>query len=62
MKLTAQQAAQFQRDGFLVFPELFSQAEIDVLRTSSGSRALSARRADSPLPARRTTSWVKVIG
>jgi len=52
MKLTAQQAAQFQRDGFLVFPELFSQAEIDLLRTSSGSRALSARRADSPLPAR----------
>jgi len=35
MKLTAQQAAQFQRDGFLVFPQLFSQAEIDVLRAEA---------------------------
>jgi len=32
MQLTAAQLAQFDRDGFLIFPDLFSQAEIAVLR------------------------------
>ena len=32
MELTAAQRAQFDRDGFLIFPDLFSQAEVAVLR------------------------------
>jgi ectoine hydroxylase len=32
MDLTAQQLEQFERDGFLVFPDLFSRPEIAVLR------------------------------
>src|SRR5687767_1946307 len=35
MKLSAQQLAQFERDGFLIFPDLFSQAEIDALRAET---------------------------
>ena len=35
MNLTTQQRAQFERDGFLVFPDLFSQTEIDVLRAET---------------------------
>ncbi len=35
MKLSPQQLVQYERDGFLVFPELFSQAEIDVLRAET---------------------------
>src|ERR687896_738603 len=35
MKLSAQQLAQFERDGFLAFPDLFSQTEIDVLRAET---------------------------
>lgn len=32
MELTPAQMAQFGRDGFLTFPDLFSQAEVAVLR------------------------------
>lgn len=32
MELTAAQLAQFDRDGFLIFPDLFSAAEVAVLR------------------------------
>ena len=32
MELTTQQLEQFDRDGFLVFPDLFSRNEIAVLR------------------------------
>jgi len=32
MDLTSQQLEQFDRDGFLVFPDLFSRAETSVLR------------------------------
>src|SRR5687768_1549522 len=35
MKLSAQQLAQFERDGFVIFPDLFSQAEIDALRAET---------------------------
>jgi len=31
MKLTAEQFAQYDRDGFLLFPELISNSELDVL-------------------------------
>ena len=34
MELTAQQLADFDRDGFLILPEVFSVAEIDVLRAA----------------------------
>jgi ectoine hydroxylase len=57
MKLTAQQAAQFQRDGFLVFPELFSQAEIDVLRAETAR--LCAVQADTVI--RERTGAVRSI-
>ena len=32
MELSAQQLEQFDRDGFLVFPDLFSRPEVAVLR------------------------------
>ena len=32
MELTDQQLEQFDRDGFLVFPDLFSRPEVAVLR------------------------------
>ena len=32
MRLTPEQAARFERDGYLIFPQLFSRAEIAVLR------------------------------
>lgn len=32
MELNAQQLEQFDRDGFLVFPDLFSRNEVAVLR------------------------------
>ena len=35
MKLSASQIQQFNRDGYLLFPELFSQAEIDVLKAEA---------------------------
>jgi len=35
MRLTPQQVAQFERDGYLVFPGLFSRAEVAVLRAET---------------------------
>ena len=32
MKLTAEQHAQYDRDGFILFPDLISNSELDVLR------------------------------
>ena len=32
MKLTAEQYDAYLRDGFLVFPELFNEAEVNILR------------------------------
>src|SRR6185503_4000640 len=57
MKLTAQQAAQFERDGFLVFPGLFSPAEIDALRAETAR--LSAIDADTVI--RERTGGVRSI-
>src|SRR5262245_37706536 len=57
MNLSAQQCAQFERDGFLVFPELFSQAEIDVLRAETAR--LSAVEADTVI--RERTGGVRSI-
>jgi ectoine hydroxylase len=39
MNLTAQQLAQFERDGYLLFPGLFSKAEIAVLRAETARLA-----------------------
>ena len=39
MQLTQAQLAQFHRDGFLIFPDLFSQAEIAVLRQETARLA-----------------------
>ncbi len=39
MELTAAQRAQYERDGFLIFPNLFSMAEIAVLRQEVGRLA-----------------------
>jgi len=57
MNLSAQQCAQFERDGFLVFPGLFSQAEVDVLRAETAR--LSAVEADSVI--RERTGGVRSI-
>ena len=35
MRLTPQQVAQFERDGYLVFPGLFSRAEVAALRAET---------------------------
>lgn len=45
MDLSAQQVAQFERDGYLIFPELFSKAEVAVLRAETAR--LSTVEADS---------------
>jgi ectoine hydroxylase len=39
MDLTAQQLEKFERDGYLVFPGLFSQAEVHVLRAETARLA-----------------------
>jgi ectoine hydroxylase len=57
MNLTAQHAAQFERDGFLIFPGLFSPAEIDVLRAETAR--LSAIEADTVI--RERTGGVRSI-
>ena len=57
MNLTAQQRAQFERDGFLVFPGLFSAAEIAVLRAETAR--LSAIEADTVI--RERTGGVRSI-
>ena len=35
MKLTAEQYDAYIRDGFLVFPELFDEAEVNILRNEA---------------------------
>jgi hypothetical protein len=35
MKLTTSQIEQFNKDGYLLFPELFSQAEINLLKAEA---------------------------
>src|SRR5256712_2685651 len=40
MDLTAQQLAQFERDGYLIFPSLFSKSEIAVLRAETARLSL----------------------
>src|SRR5207237_7944531 len=40
MNLSAQQHAQFDRDGYLIFPGLFSKAEIAVLRADTARLSL----------------------
>jgi ectoine hydroxylase len=57
MKLAPSQLAQFERDGFLVFPDLFSQAEIDVLRAETAR--LCAIEADTVI--RERTGGVRSI-
>ena len=57
MNLSAHQRAQFERDGFLIFPGLFSQAEVDVLRAETAR--LSALDADSVI--RERTGGVRSI-
>ena len=32
MELTPEQVTQFDRDGYLLFPNLFSEEEVDILR------------------------------
>src|SRR5918996_6137094 len=39
MNLNAQQIAQFERDGYLLFPGLFSKAEVAVLRAETARLA-----------------------
>ena len=39
MELNERQLAQFRRDGYLIFPELFSKAEIAVLRAETARLA-----------------------
>src|SRR5918999_441584 len=57
MKLSAQQLAQFERDGFLVFPGLFTPAEIAVLRAETAR--LAAIEADTVI--RERTGGVRSI-
>src|SRR5918999_5911571 len=57
MKLSAQQLAQFERDGFLAFPDLFSQTEIDVLRAETAR--LCAVQAETVI--RERTGGVRSI-
>ena len=35
MRMSAAQLEQYQRDGFIIFPNLFSRAEIDTLRAET---------------------------
>jgi len=43
--MSAEQLAQYQRDGFIVFPNLFSRAEVDLLRAETAR--LSEVKADT---------------
>ena len=45
MKMTDAQLGQYQRDGFIIFPNLFSRAEIDSLRAETAR--LSNVKADT---------------
>ena len=57
MDLTAQQVGQFHRDGFLVFPSLFSKAEVAVLHAETAR--LSKLQADTVI--RERTGGVRSI-
>src|SRR5437764_6279070 len=55
--MTEAELAQYRRDGFIVFPELFSRAEIGVLRAETAR--LSAVQADTVI--RERTGGVRSI-
>jgi len=55
--MTEAQVAQYRRDGFIIFPELFSRAEIAVLRAETAR--LSAIEADTVI--RERTGGVRSI-
>src|SRR3989440_7899545 len=57
MRLTEQQLAQFRRDGYLVFPSVFSKAEIAVMRAETAR--LAAIEADTVI--RERTGGVRSI-
>ena len=57
MRMTDAQLAQYQRDGFIIFPSLFSKSEIAVLRAETAR--LSAVEADTVV--RERTGGVRSI-
>src|SRR3954464_15980755 len=57
MRMTDAQLAQYQRDGFIIFPNLFSRAEIESLRAETAR--LSAVQADTVI--REHTGGVRSI-
>ena len=57
MDLTAQQLALFERDGFLLFPGLFSSAEVSALRSETARLA----RIDADTVIRERTGGVRSI-
>src|SRR6266581_2642311 len=57
MQLSEEQVARFRRDGFLLFPGLFSKAEIAVLRAETAR--LAGVEADSVI--RERTGGVRSI-
>jgi ectoine hydroxylase len=57
MRMSAAQLAQYQRDGFIIFPALFSAAEIAVLRAET--ERLAAVQADTVI--REHTGGVRSI-
>src|SRR5437762_5639499 len=57
MRMTEAQLAQYQRDGFIIFPSLFSKAEIAVLRAETAR--LSTVEADTVV--RERTGGVRSI-
>ena len=57
MELTQAQLAQFERDGFLIFPDLFAPSEVAVLRQEVGRLS----QLNTPEIARELTGGVKSI-
>src|SRR2546430_14575927 len=57
MNLSAQQLAQFERDGYVLFPSLFSKSEVAVLRAETAR--LSAVEAETVI--RERTGGVRSI-
>src|SRR5687767_6259418 len=57
MDLNAQQHAQFERDGYLLFPGLFSKAEVAVLRAETARLA----KIESETVIRERTGGVRSI-
>ena len=57
MRMTDAQLEQYKRDGFVIFPSLFSAAEIDLLRAETAR--LSAIQADTVI--RENTGAVRSI-